>query len=435
MLQINDGTILWVLAAVILLFSNLNKGFYALVFSSALTTIAFVNIGDNSILISHIAFLICAVKFLVSGRVRTMRLSVGKGLSAFIVWCFLSLFFPAFHRETIVYSMDEILTHVRFTYQEITQYSYLLIGFLTCLIGNALLIEKKIKLDTIGKVLETAYVVSLSLALLQHILPLEFVNAFYRNTININYAHVGARISGTFNEPSMLSLYCAPLFAGYLYRLFSEGRIRYFLLSVFFLVVTLDNESSSGILGIVVAVFLSLILILFAKKVRLTRKRFFMPIIVLVVVGIATVLNISQITSAIESLLHKLNAEGASGASRMYMFLYHIRIGISNIIPTGFGTVRSFDLLSTWFCSIGLTGLLLYIVPVVGLSVRLLKAGTREAHVLFLNILIHNLLMFVSVPEYSFLSIWFYYAMAYYLVNKLRYPEPDKYKILYQQEV
>lgn len=415
MFQIN----LWgAIFIILILFVKTEYVFYVLIFTSALTTISFVNIGDNSILVYHIIFIICAFKVLWTTNIRKIRLSVSGLFYIFVLWCLITIPFSLLHKNTIVHNIDGADAYVRFSFQQITQFCYLLLGFITALICNTLLLTNKISIDKVNKYLTYSYVFVLIIALLQHILPVEFVNTFLRNAVNVGYKYRGSRISGTFGEPSMLSLYCAPMFGGYLYRLFSTIRLKYFILSLLFVVVTFDNYSSSGILGITISLlFICAIKLwqLYTSR-KVSNSKIILFFLILLIIGITIVFNLHHIYNVTNVFISKIRGEGISGSSRQASLIKHINIGMKSLLPTGFGTVRSYDLLSTWLCSIGIIGLFLYVFPVMNLCIKLFKSNNMDATVLLINIMAHNIIMAVSVPEFGMISMWIYYGMAYYFV-------------------
>lgn len=416
-MQINDGTIFWtIILAGVFFTAKIDNAIKFLIISSAMTTVAVFNINNNSILVLHIAFTICLIKFCVYMCKNDTCVSVDKYIYYFAIWCLITIPFSLLHGNTIVHNVNGLDTYVKFSFQQITQYGYLIIGLLTCIMCNSLLITNKISIKSVDRCLEISYVISLSIALLQHILPVALVNAYLRNAAHVSYNYDGARISGTFFEPSMLSLFFAPLFGKYLYKLTLGFNVKYLLYITLFVVVAFDSNSSSAVLGIIVSLVLVFLISLSSnKKVSLNDMIFAFLIII---AGTISVMHFySDINLGIDMLFNKISGEGISGNSRLERFKYHFELGINNFIPTGFGTVRSFDLLSTWICSIGIIGLALYLIPVIILCIKLYKINTYNSKSLFICILVHNIIMFISVPEFSFLSIWIYYGTAYYIIE------------------
>lgn len=418
MIQFNNGSIIWSIPLILSMFSNKRKSFYWFVFFSVCETVSLFNIGDNSILIVHIGFVISALKVFLPLLVRKkISSSVSVLLTIFILWCLITIPFSLCHNNTIVLNIEDAMEPVNFDYHQFSQFGYLLIGFISCLMCNHLLIQNVISIEDVFKAFELAYIFTLLVALLQHILPVEIINNFFRNAANTGYTYEGARISGTFSEPSMLSLYCAPLFAGYVYRLFADNKLKFFSLSALFLIVLLDNQSSSGIIAILLtAILIFVIQLVSAKKVKL--KSVLLILATLLFTTVVAIIEIEPLTESFELLIEKLSGEGVSGSERMYLFLYHLNLGLTHLLPTGYGTVRSYDLFTTWLCSIGIVGLVLYGAIVLQLCVGLSKKNDVVSWQLFLCIVIHNVIMLISVPEISYLSLWIYYGLGYYLISK-----------------
>ncbi len=416
MITLAPGSLIWIIFFLILIIKKIDFSYYSLVFTSVLTTVVFIYLGEDNIYAFQIVFLITLIKFTWQVISNKLIISISPVFWIFVVYCGLTIPFSLFHKNTFVMNINNIYSYVRFNYQQITQYAYLIIGFATAVMGNSLLHSKKIKIDTINRVLMYAYTFTLVFALLQHILPLEFVNTYFRNGVHVVYNFEGTRISGTFGEPSFLALYCTPLFAGYAYKFMQDFKIKYAVLSLLFIIVTLDNQSSSAVLGIIFTFILLLIFKLSEKHIK--KKNIILMSIFMLFFVILVILNFDSIYEVYNILVSKLNGEGVSGSDRSGSFLYHIKIGLTNIIPIGYGTIRSFDLLSTWLCEIGIVGVILYFAILISLCYKLLKIHSQDSIQLIFCVIIHNIIMFVSVCEVMFLSMWIYYGMAYYLTYK-----------------
>lgn len=416
MITLASGSIFWIIFFVILIIKKIDFSYYSLVFTSVLTTVAFIFLGEDNIYAFQIVFLITLTKFIWEIFNNRSMSSVSPAFWLFIVYCGLTIPCSLLHKNTFVMNINNVYSYVRFNYQQITQYAYLIIGFATTVMGNALLHSKKINIDAINRTLMYSYIFTLVFALLQHILPLEFVNTYFRNGVHVIYNFEGTRISGTFGEPSFLSLYCAPLFAGYAYKFLCSFKIKYAILSFLFIIVTLDNQSSSGVLGIIFT-FILLFIVRSGKK-TLRKKHIILMIIFIMFFAVLVILNFDLIYEVYDILISKLNGEGRSGSGRTESLLYHIRVGLTNFIPIGYGTVRSYDLLSTWLCEIGILGVMIYFVIIISLCYKLFKINSQDSIQLMFCIIIHNIIMFVSVCEVMFLSLWIYYGMAYYLIYK-----------------
>lgn len=418
MIQANAGTFLWVIVLGVLLFSKIKSSFYFLTISSCLTTVAVFTIGKDCILVFQVVFLLCCLKFVFAYRGK-ITVTVDKWLYVFVLWCLITIPFSFLHHDTFVHNIDGKTTYVRFSLQQISQYMYLLIGIITCTLCNIWLSTETISLNSVWRCFKIAYVLSLCLALFQHVLPLDFVNSYFRNKPGVGYNFEGSRISGPFSEPSMLALYCAPLFGGYLYKFLTKRNLEYLLLSLLFIIVILDNNGSSGVIGIIASIIIiTLIEITTKRNIKSTVNK--LILFVFIAGCIYLVCRFSgwkMVVDSFNGLVGKLNGEGLSGGARMESVLYHFKVGIGNIIPTGFGTVRSYDMFTSWLCSIGILGIALYCMPVIGLCVKLFKLHTNDSLMLLICIVVHNVIMFISVPEFGYLSIWIMYGMGFYLIN------------------
>ena len=63
-------------------------------------------------------------------------------------------------------------------------------------------------------------------ALFQLLLPVDIVSELYRNHVHTMYTFNKSRISSTFLEPSMLSLYLVPMMGIHLFKLLSRPNWR-----------------------------------------------------------------------------------------------------------------------------------------------------------------------------------------------------------------
>ena len=416
MVVFNQASPIWVVIFIVLLFAKLDTTFYALIYCSALTRLAFLYVGEDNIIIPHVVFLILFIKYIYTCRKYKIRLTSDKWLMVFMIWCFISIPFACLHPNLVVSGVDKTQT-VRLNFHQFTQYAYLLIGYLVYLMTKTLLEARKISFATIVRSFEGIYVITLVFALLQMVLPVDFVNAYFRNAINITGYNVqNARISSFFSEPSVLSVFCAPLASGYMYKLFTEYKLKYFIYLLLFGVVTVLNASSTGILGIAVVIVLIPVLSIYAGK-KFSAAKVACFLLAFAAIAIVCISNIEFVSYAVDMLIEKLKGKGVSGSDRLESAMYHIKLALHQILPTGFGTVRAGDLFSSWLCSIGFLGIFLYIYPVAKMCVKLIKRRSQDSIALALNILIHNFLLFISVPEISVLSIWFYYGMAPYVIH------------------
>lgn len=418
MISFNSLSLLWLIFLSVLMFKKIDIVFYSLCFTAILTTVAFFYISNESVLVFHAVFLVLLIKFLPYLFKSRQITSVSGVFILFLVWCFITIPFSFFNSNTYVLNINNVYSYVSFNFQQITQYAYLCIGFFTCIICNVLLINKKINQNTIIKVIDISYLVALCLALLQLVIPASICSELFRNSINASYKFDGARISGPFNEPSMLALVCTPLFCGYFYKLTNKFSLKYFLYVLLFIIVMLNNKSSSAVIG----TFIGLLFIVLANivnlKIRIKKKHLLWIIFFICFILIGTFLTSDLLSNMMNIAVQKLKGEGISGSERTASFVHHMRVFSEHFLfGIGYGTVRSYDLLSTWACEVGIIGLLLYFIPIILLCFKLLKVKTELSIQLMINIIVYNAILFSSTCEIMFLQIWIIYGISYYIIS------------------
>lgn len=396
--------------------------FYTLCFTAVLTTVAAFNIENNSVLLFHLIFLVVLVKFIFMVIKEGTAFNISKMLCLFFLWCVITIPFSALHKNIIVMNIDSNYENIKFSFQQFTQLAYLLIGFSVCFICNSFLLKGKISYEKVMKVLDASYVVALCLALLQLILPPSICTAFFRNSTHAAYGTYGARISGPFNEPSMLALVCTPFFCGYLYRFLNRFQMKYFIYCVLFLAVMLSNRSSSAMLGVVVGLVVIVLIKIIGSNGKFTNKQFLLSIFAIITVISTLFIFRNGISEVINLAIGKFDGVGVSGSERTYSFNHHINLFLKNIdiflFGVGYGTIRSFDLLSTWACELGIIGLILYFVPIAVLCSKLIRKKNEDLSQLAIIIVVYNSILFVSTCEIMFLQIWIIYGASYYLVQQ-----------------
>lgn len=339
----------------------------------------------------------------------------------FFLWCIISIPFSIFYGDIVVMNINNIYTYVKFGFQQVTQLAYLLIGFSTCLICNSLLVNGKLKSEIIIKILDASYIIGIILALLQLILPSSLCTEVFRNSVHVTYRNAGARISGSFGEPSFFSLVCTPFFCGYFYKLVNKFSVKYLLFCTLFILVVVNNQSSAAILGICVGIAFIIFLNLILRTKRLKRSYLITFIFVLIIVSLNVLWLQDEIKILYKIMISKLNGEGISGSERLYSFRYHLNLFLTHpmifLFGVGYGTIRSFDLLTTWACEVGIIGLCLYFFPIFYLCWKLLKKRTENTLTLLINIVVYNSILFISTCEIVFLQIWIMYGLGFFIIS------------------
>ncbi|MGI0024481.1 MAG: hypothetical protein ACREA4_04965, partial [Nitrososphaera sp.] len=117
----------------------------------------------------------------------------------------------------------------------------------------------------------------------------------------------------------------------------------------------------------------------------------------------------------------KVTAENPSGAGRFQNFLtsweYFLDLPVANqLFGIGYGYIRSTDLLSTQLVNLGILGFLLttfmFIYPAVKLGRTEREVGIKA------SVIVIFVVMLVSKPDFSFLSIWLFLGIAYNEIKK-----------------
>lgn len=422
LITFNSISAICIAIAAFVVLKKIDFDFYTLCFTAVLTTVAAFNIQYNSILLFHLIFLVVLVKFLFMTIKDGNAFNISKMFCLFFIWCIVTIPFSAFHKNVVVLNIENSYENVRFSFQQFTQFAYLLIGFCVCLICNSLLIKEKIQYQKVISILDASYVIALCLALIQLILPVSVCNTFFRNSVHAIYNWKGARISGPFNEPSMLALVCTPFFCGYLYRFLNKFQMKYLIYCVLFLTVMLNNQSSSAVFGTAVGLAIMVLIKIIGSNWKFNGKHFLFDMF-LIIAAIAVLFAFrNEISETIRLTAEKFNGVGVSGSERSYSFNHHINLFLKNIdiflFGVGYGTVRSYDLLSTWACELGIIGLILYFVPVATLCFKLIVKKNDDLSQLVIIIVVYNSILFVSTCEIMFLQIWIIYGVSYYLIKQ-----------------
>lgn len=406
-----------------LFFVKASTVFYVLVLSAPLTTVAVFEIGQDSIIFYQLVFVVLALKLLFShiGNFSDERIvpsTIAPAFWAFWIICGCSIPLALLYGDVIVVNPDAAFANVKFSFQQFSQYGYLTIAFLSCYICNRMLRSGMVSSKTIFSLLTASYVLVCALALLQLVLPAELVTELYRNANHVMYAHEGARVSSTFNEPSMLSLFIAPLFCIYLYRLVTGLSFGAFFLVVLGITVIVLNNSSSFVVGVLFAL-LSYILLLvkFTKReTRFSHKAILG--FVLAFIAVLFVVGSDEFERIFSTFIGKIGGEGVSGTDRWFSFSHHLQVFLEHpLFGVGFGTVRSADLLTTWLSEIGMVGFACYVVPLALLVSRLVARGEAPAHEIAIYVVVYVGILLVSVPEPYYVFGWIVIGLGFYVAR------------------
>lgn len=409
------GFLLYLCAAKI----SLDKAFYLLVVTSVFTTTSVFNIANNSILLYQPLWLIVAV--------RTLRLYRKEKRAPKLIWlpflgvCLFSIPLALFNGDVEVTDIDGLHATVKFSIQQFTQFAYLFIAISTTWITAYLLKLKIIGWKRVQKSILLGFTFAITVAILQRIVPVEIMNQTIRNSCNTNYNFtMRDRLSGPFNEPSMLSLYLLPLMACIVAKFIVNvtPKDRSLPLAVLFLmalIICFSNQSSSAFLGFAVIMLLSCIAMY--KKVRKTSSKVQILVALAIVIGFYLLLLSGVLEEPLSAMISKFQGQGESGSIRMDNLMMGVGVFLSHpILGVGWGTIRTESLLATWLAEIGLVGFMAFVVPLFTMM-RAVSSESEEISLPFVFYFVTYLvILFISVGEPYYLTSYFVAGMMQHVV-------------------
>ena len=362
--------------ALVALVARLRTSFMLLVVTAPLTTVAAFNISDSSVLIYHLVWLAFTVRFVLYELGERTRLDTTW--LPFLLWCLCSIPLVLFHTDTVVLNIDDVYANAAFSTQQLTQWAYLLIAIATAVYAECLLRKKVVFVDDVIGWLEAGLVLVLAIALLQQFMSVDFMNTYFRNSAHTGYNWNTSRLSSTFSEPSFLSLYISPLVALVGVRMVYRSTLKGAVLIVGSLLLCLQNQSSSAVVGVAIAaVVVTAVFLGRSLKVRVPHAIYLVVIVAIAACTFAALAG--AFDSIVSSALSKLSGEGNSGTLRSQAFNHMMGVFADNfVLGIGYGTVRSYDLVSTWLSELGIVGCALFFAPFAATVVALLR-GTNSA--------------------------------------------------------
>lgn len=392
---------------------SVDKAMLLLVFFAPFTTTAVASIGGNSVIFYQLLWLVVAVKVFFHRRKSGQHLN--KTWFPFLLFSFLTIPVALFKGDVLVVNVESQISHARFSFQQFTQWGYLCIALSTATFVEYLLRVGSLRLSSLIRCIDFAAVAVLLVAFLQTILPADFLTATIRNSVHSAYAWDGARISSTFQEPSMLSLYLMPLFAAHLIRFVMKPSFLSFGLMASIIAVSLSNGSSSAFLALGISVFT--VFMIQGKKLFVEKISHGVVLMLLFLVATVAIALLSGVfEDEITHMLNKMFGEGVSGVERMAEVKHTWGVFLDNpIFGVGWGTSRCavfFD----WLSEIGIIGFTLTVIlPILRILV-LLWRGQGFAHEVFCYLVTALALLFFVSSEGYYLSLWIFMGIAKYLV-------------------
>ncbi len=223
-------------------------------------------------------------------------------------------------------------------------------------------------------------------------------------TLNVGGISI-LRLKSLTGEPSMYSFSVLPFC---IYALHTEKyKIAYLLFATLLL-----STSTTAMLGIL------LYLIFFPIFAKVTKKWLYGMIILVIVVLVLMFIFQAEVQTIFHTqVVEKLTLQSYSGIARFATFVdhmtYYAQLNMWNqLVGLGFGTVRSTDLLSTLLVNIGIVGFFIFTIvffyPILVLRNNLRNNGIK------LSLIVIYVTAMISVPEFSYLSVWIFLGLAYH---------------------
>lgn len=452
------GIVVLIFTLYLVFFTRTRTLFYFTFVVSAFTSTSIINFpkSKNSVLCFYIvgSFLILKVLYeVLIKRYTFKRIRFSNGLLYFLIYATISLILPIVHSSgTLVFTPDSPYDYISFSFQNITQYLYLLFAFIIYLCSYMVIVnEVKVNMK---KVIDITTSIVLALGFLQFFISHEYFDFLFRTNYShlVQYLETGlTRISSVTNEPSMLAMFLTPIFIYYFINIIDGIKMKRNILFdtiifVLILITSLLNRSSSFYLAVLIV---SLILIIdyfkkiFNNKNKSIMKSFFKEkvyvfiknnkikstiIALLVLILFAVAFRVVGFRLLILGL--KLLGLDDSGSTRIELFSYHMGIFLKNLFTgVGFGTLRSNDLLSMWAAQVGLIGMVPLIYYFVSRIMYIFKnRDSGENRYVFYLIITTLIILSTSVPEPYYIYTWIYLAMgeAIYRRNELSSRSIDK---------
>ena len=238
----------------------------------------------------------------------------------------------------------------------------------------------------------------------------------FRQGIHGNVQPFGSlvRVYSVFIEPSMYSIFLILCISICMY--IPKNIFRHKLLLLILLIINgFMSTSSTFILGIIILMGI-LIGQTFKFKYNKHDRKFNKNIVILIMLIIICLiiiykLNPNFISKIINEVIGKLQNNNLSSIQRSGSFRHHLEVAFKYpLIGVGFGSVRSYDLFTTWLSSIGFTGVIIFVLYICSITYKSLRIESSEHRKICkgfaFGVFIIFILMFISVPEPYSLFIW-----------------------------
>lgn len=397
---------------------------YLTLFFSGFTGSSILNISSISLQPAYYLFILFIIRYIFIIIKNKNIVKPNIYLFIFIIIAFISLIMPILleGKSVIVLNPDDDYAPVKFTFQNITQYLYLIFGFTTYWITKDYLIKlnNQIYIKFIKIFLYSSLFISI-LGIYQQIaykLGLPFDEIFRQGVHGNIQTYMGLiRVYSVFIEPSMYSIFIILSITICIYTTKDIFKYKNILL-LLLLINGIMSTSSTFFVGILI---IGTVLVVESIKLKYSQEdrnfnKYILLIFTIVVLSILLIsyINLDIISNMLQGIENKLKGEGASAMGRSLAFDTNIKVAFKYpLLGVGFGSVRSYDLISTWLASVGFIGTLVFIIFLVKNIIKLLKMKKKNSIYkgYTIGISIIFILMFISVPEPYGLFIWMNIAL------------------------
>lgn len=407
--------------------ANLKKFMMITFIMSPLTAVAIAQISsmDFSLTLPQVTAILFCVKTiwgLLTKKISLCIKDVDIWIIIFLILSGVSLIYPLlFSKGIVVLTPNNVYEPIKFTIQNITQYLYLVLGICTYISTCITCRNYSIEYDEFIKLCKTIIFILLITIIMQWIIPEQIYNLVFRSAkfSNLQYIDGIIRLSGPTMEASVLSFTMLPFIGLVLNDSLRKSNFLWRIICYISISVLLTTNSISCYIGLLVLITL---ITVFAIKDFLKSKTIKLKTLIeLIIIMIIILLNISMvynvINNSLQEIIYKILGKGISGEQRNLATTNTINVFKQYpILGVGFGSIRSYDLLSTWLAELGLLGMIVFLKYIYNLLKKGLTNYMFQGTNIFIIILV--IIMFISVPEPYYIFIWMPFGIISYLKNE-----------------
>lgn len=394
--------------------------FITFIFSTFTTTsILNLDVIGFSLTVGHFFGMVLLVKtalYLIQRKI-DYQVKFNFSIIFFMIYAAISLVYPLlFSKGVEVLTPDDNYMPITFKFQMITQYAYLVFGFLMLVVTVLIINRYSLEKEDMLKVSRAILIIFIGLMILQYIIPVNLYNSIFRAAHMSNDQTMNGviRLSGPTIEASILSFTCLPFIIPLILNLTKKT----YKLDVILCLVTAGliatTKSSTFIVSIA---FISLITLIYwgpklyeQFNIRQNKGLLFISIGCLLAIFLVGAILFKDIFLI---LVDKLMAKNTSGSLRTRALSHHLKVFMHYpLTGVGFGTIRSYDLFTTWLASLGLVGFGSFIFYIFTLFKKLL--WNKDCWIYLTMVALFLINMLISIPEPYYLYFWMCLGLLQY---------------------